>query len=183
MNHTSSSETLLMLLRAALGNEAVGALPSDIDWQEVIDLSFDQGVAAIAVDGLQKSFGSTGSPTENEGLLALDSPELEDAKYEWFGEVFSCEEDYKKYVEDIASLAKAYSEAGIEMMVLKGYGLSLNYPVPAHRPVGDVDIYLNDDDNDDDDRLPAWRRGDEIIRKSRGTGVRKRGRKDVSGAL
>ena len=52
MNHTSSSETLLMLLRAALGNEAVGALPSDIDWQEVIDLSFDQGVAAITVDGL-----------------------------------------------------------------------------------------------------------------------------------
>ena len=48
----SSSHTLFSLLRAALGNEAVGALPSDIDWQEVIDLSFDQGVAAIAVDGL-----------------------------------------------------------------------------------------------------------------------------------
>ena len=165
-----SSHTLFSLLRAALVNEAVGALPSDIDWQEVIDLSFEQGVAAIAVDG----FGSTGSPTENEGLGALDSPELEDLKYEWFGSVFQAEEDYKKYVEDIASLAKAYSEAGIEMMVLKGYGLSLNYPVPAHRPVGDVDIYLNDDDNDDDDpstnsgqaRLPVWWRGDEVIRKS-----------------
>ena len=48
----SSSTILFHLLRAALGNEAVGALPSDIDWQEVIDLSFDQGVAAIAVDGL-----------------------------------------------------------------------------------------------------------------------------------
>ena len=167
----SSSQTLFSLLRAALGNEAVGALPSDIDWKEVIDLSFDQGVAAIAVDG----FGSTGSPTENEGLGALDSPELEDLKYEWFGSVFQAEEDYKKYVEDIASLAKAYSEAGIEMMVLKGYGLSLNYPVPAHRPVGDVDIFLNDNDDDDDDddpstssgqaRLPAWRRGDEVIRR------------------
>ena len=91
--------------------------------------------------------------------LALDSPELEDLKYEWFGSVFQAEEDYKKYVEDIASLAKAYSEAGIEMMVLKGYGLSLNYPVPAHRPVGDIDVFLNDDDGstslttsaDDDD--------------------------------
>lgn len=28
------------------------------------------------------------------------------------------------------------------MMLLKGYGLSLNYPVPSHRPVGDIDIYL-----------------------------------------
>ena len=161
----SSSHTLFSLLRAALGNEAVGALPSDIDWQEVIDLSFDQGVAAIAVDGLgfahdndgslRQAQGKLSSPQVNDTLrydndnqerleLALDSPELEDLKYEWFGSVFQAEEDYKKYVEDIASLAKAYSEAGIEMMVLKGYGLSLNYPVPAHRPVGDIDIFLND---------------------------------------
>ena len=146
----SSSQTLFSLLRAALGNEAVGALPSDIDWQEVIDLSFDQGVAAIAVDGIGKA---TKTKTA-EALETLDSPELEDLKYEWFGSVFQAEEDYKKYVEDIASLAKAYSEAGIEMMVLKGYGLSLNYPVPAHRPVGDVDVYLSD-----------WRKGDEVIRR------------------
>ena len=79
--------------------------------------------------------------------------------------MFQAEEDYKKYVEDIASLAKAYSEAGIEMMVLKGYGLSLNYPEPAHRPVGDIDIFLNDNDNDDCGKLPAWRRGDEVIRQ------------------
>lgn len=90
---TSSSETLLLLLRAALGNEAVGALPSDIDWQEVIDLSFDQGgVAAIAVDGLgfaHDNDGSTSLTTSSDNdnqdslELALDSPELEDLKYEW----------------------------------------------------------------------------------------------------
>ncbi|MCQ2075278.1 MAG: hypothetical protein MJY77_08905 [Bacteroidaceae bacterium] len=125
--NTSSSQTLFSLLRAALGNEAVGALPSDIDWQEVIDLSFEQGVAAIAVDGL--GFAHDNDDDNDNGLelrdeslerleLALDSPELEDLKYEWFGSVFQAEEDYKKYVEDIASLAKAYSEAGIEMMVL-----------------------------------------------------------------
>ena len=51
-------------------------------------------------------------------------------------------------------MAKAYSEAGIEMMVLKGYGLSLNYPIPAHRPTGDIDVCLSD-----------WRRGDEVIRR------------------
>ncbi len=27
-------------------------------------------------------------------------------------------------------------------MVLKGYGLSLHYPVPEHRPCGDIDIWL-----------------------------------------
>lgn len=28
------------------------------------------------------------------------------------------------------------------MIVLKGYGLAQNYPIPCHRPCGDVDIYL-----------------------------------------
>ena len=43
----SSSEILLLLLRAALGGKSIGALPSDINWQEVIDLSYEQGVATI----------------------------------------------------------------------------------------------------------------------------------------
>lgn len=27
-------------------------------------------------------------------------------------------------------------------MLLKGYGVSLDYPIPAHRPCGDIDIWL-----------------------------------------
>lgn len=40
------------------------------------------------------------------------------------------------------TLASWYWQHGISMMVLKGYGLSLNYPIPNHRPCGDIDIYL-----------------------------------------
>ena len=36
--------------------------------------------------------------------------------------------------------------------------------MPAHRPTGDIDVYLTND-NDDDNRLPAWKKGDEIIRQ------------------
>ena len=146
-----SSYTLFSLLRATLGlptgeAEDLSAL-TKADWEALVDLSFDQGVAAIAVDGLQKL-----CEHHPEVELALDSEALEDLKYEWFGEVMRSEDDYKKYVADIATLAEVYSEAGIEMMLLKGFGLSLNYPIPAHRPMGDVDVYLSD-----------WRRGDEVI--------------------
>ena len=161
---TASAEILFALLRAALGNEAaVSELPSDIDWKEVIDLSFEQGVAAIAVDGLgfaHDNDGSTSLTTSSDNdnkerlELALDSPELEDLKYEWFGEVFSCEEDYKEYLAKLQELMGLYRSEGIRAMVLKGYGLGLNYPIPAHRPTGDVDVYLS-----------AWKRGDEAIRK------------------
>lgn len=50
-----SANILFRLLRAALGDETEVSMPDDVDWNEVIDLSFNQGVAAIAVDGLQKS--------------------------------------------------------------------------------------------------------------------------------
>lgn len=185
---TASAEILFALLRAALGKgevlteasgEGAAACSEGLDlgsvsgevWKEVIDLSFDQGVAAIAVDGLQRSLeGLPMTPPEGKGMqgaesleLALDSPELEDLKYEWFGEVFSCEEDFQGYLAKLRELVELYRSEGIRTMVLKGYGLSLNYPVPAHRPVGDVDVYLNENLNLN--RLPVWRRGDEVIRR------------------
>ena len=143
---TASAEILFALLRAALGKGAgaregldLGSVSGEV-WKEVIDLSFEQGVAAIAVDGLQRSLEMRAESIESLEL-SLDSPELEDVKYEWFGEVFSCEEDYKEYLAKLQELVELYRSEGIRAMVLKGYGLGLNYPIPAHRPTGDVDIY------------------------------------------
>ena len=144
---------LFSLLRLALGTsteEADLSALSKADWKALIDLSFDQGVAAIAVDGLSKV---EGLGLRVEGLDLLDFPELEDLKYEWFGATFQAEGSYRDHLAAITSLAKLYSESGISMMLLKGYGLSLNYPVPEHRPAGDIDVYLSD-----------WKAGDELIR-------------------
>lgn len=147
----ANSDILLSLIRLSLGasaDEMDLSVLTESDWKEIIDLSFEQGVAAIAVDGLQRLYEA------NPGLeLALDKPELEPLKYEWFGSTFQTENSYRDHLAAIASLAKFYSESGISMMLLKGYGLSLNYPVPEHRPAGDIDVYLSD-----------WKAGDELIR-------------------
>ncbi len=160
---TPSAHTLFHLLRSALGSQSAEMIPSDIDWKEVIDLSFEQGVAAMLADGIDKA-----TKTKiDEGLELLDSPELEDLKYEWFGSVFQAEEDYRQHLESISSLARTYAQAGISMMLLKGYGLGLNYPIPEHRSTGDIDVYLfneNEDENENRSLLPAWKRGDELIR-------------------
>ena len=64
-------------------------------------------------------------------------------KLEWIGEVLqNYESRYKQYQDAIGSLAAFYNQYGFKMMVLKGYGLSMNYPKPNHRPCGDVDIWL-----------------------------------------
>lgn len=137
-------DILFTLIRLSLGTRAdemdFSAL-TNADWKELIDLSFDQGVAAIAVDGLQKSLELRDESLERLEL-ALDSPELEDLKYEWFGACFENEQTYEEHLKVIKKLALLYNEQSVRMLLLKGYGLSLNYPVPEHRTSSDIDIYL-----------------------------------------
>lgn len=134
-----ASSSLLYLLRLALGttNEVpdLSAL-TKADWETLVNLSFEQGVAAVAVDGLQKLYDC-----QPNLELAIDSLELESMKYEWFGDVMSSESTYSNYKSAIAGFLRLCKDQQVGVLLLKGYGLSLNYPVPTHRPCGDIDIF------------------------------------------
>ena len=122
-----SVEVLFQLLRIALGKEEPSSLPNDVNWQEVYDLSLKQGVGAIACDG----------------MLALKECSIdEELRYKWMGQSLVIEQKYYQHKKAIAELADFYHRHNIQMMLLKGYGLSLNYPIPEHRPAGDIDIFL-----------------------------------------
>lgn len=131
-----SKDLLLKLIRIAIGNETDLSLPDHVDWTELIDLAFRQGVASVAYDGLQQIYDA-----RPELEMELDDPEFEESKYEWFGSVLDNEMIYAQYEASIGELAAFYKENSFRMMLLKGYGLSRDYPVPQHRPCGDVDIY------------------------------------------
>ena len=103
----------------------------NVDWEELFSLAERQGVSAIALDGINRCF-------ENGLALNLDFQ----TKMEWIGAVSQQEVVYKQHVDNTQDLALWYKRHDIRMMVLKGYGLSLNYPIPNHRPSGDIDIYL-----------------------------------------
>ncbi len=143
----ANSDILLSLIRLSLGasaDEMDLSVLSESDWKENIDLSFEQGVAAIAVDGLQRSLELSAESLE----LALDSPELEPLKYEWFGSTFQTEGDYSQTLKAAEALAQK-----CPIVVLKGLAVARKYPVPSHRSSVDLDVYINDDDNDNDDRF------------------------------
>ncbi len=113
-----------------------------VDWDEVFSMAERQGVAAIALDGINRCF--------EDGLaLNLDF----ETKMEWIGAVSQQEEVYKQHEKNIQDLASWYKKHEIRMMVLKGYGLSLNYPIPNHRSPGDIDIYLFGD----------WKKADKLM--------------------
>ena len=79
---------------------------------------------------------------------------------------------YQKAV--ISKLAKFFSEHGINMLILKGYGLSLNYPVPNHRPCGDIDIWLFEDcetANGSVQRVVAQQRADKLLQEHFGVQI------------
>lgn len=132
---TRETEVLFKLLRISLGKESDFSLPSDVNWEEVFALSIKQDVVNIAYDGLQKILEMYSGKT-----LVFDDPKLEALRYKWIGYGMLAEQKYELYSRIVSDLAHLYSEYGYQMLLLKGYGLSLYYPIPSHRSTGDIDV-------------------------------------------
>ena len=134
-----NTKTFLQLLRIALGNSDSFSLfeAGKVNWEEVVDQALSQGLDAIAFDGLQVIFDHS-----SREVISLLEASLGVKKYEWFGCTLQAEQDYYAYRNTLHELVSFYNTEGIPLLLLKGYGLSLNYPIPAHRPTGDIDIYL-----------------------------------------
>lgn len=117
----------LSLVRLGIG-KSVYELPQSFDWKSVYALAQEQGLSAIVMDGIEQ--------------LPERLRPLKDLTLQWIGEVLQDYEGrYSDYEKAIGEIAGFYQQHGIKMMLLKGYGLSLNYPNPKHRPCGDIDTW------------------------------------------
>jgi len=65
----------------------------------------------------------------------------------------------------VKSLCSFFRERGLLPVLLKGYGLSFDYPVPSHRSMGDIDLYLMQNGG------MAAAVGDELVSKELGIEV------------
>ncbi len=100
----------------------------------MMSLAKTQGLTAIVLDGAQV-LSDRGELSEGRSMDVK-------LKKQWIGTVFhNYEQKYIDYKHCIEELASFYNAHGLALMVLKGYGLSLNYPIPSHRPCGDIDIW------------------------------------------
>ena len=134
---TQTESIILYLVRSAFGEDNLVSSQTEAEWAKVFDLASLHGLGAITFDGIQACYLSNPS-----FVVSLDNPENKSLKYDWFGAGLSAEIAYENHRDTIVDLAVFYAKAGIKMMLLKGYGLSLNYPIPEHRPTGDIDVYL-----------------------------------------
>ncbi|NTU94476.1 MAG: nucleotidyltransferase family protein [Bacteroidales bacterium] len=129
MNFTHEQNTLLSLIKTSLcfhkNREAFLEIPEDLDWNSFVNLAARQGVLCVARDGL----------TQIGGL----SREL---LIRWELSIQKLEARNKRQRAVIKELVALFRENGIEMLLLKGIGLSELYPDPNHRECGDIDIFL-----------------------------------------
>ena len=127
-------DCLFELLRFGLRKSDKCQIPEGVNWSEVYNLALLQGVEGIALDGIDRCF--------NQGRdIDIDL----ETKLEWIGDVQQMESVYNHHKNIVVKLARFYQKHGIKMMLMKGIGLSFDYPVPNHRPCGDIDIYLYGD--------------------------------------
>lgn len=127
------AETLFQLIKVALTGNCT-TLTTTPDWPQLYKMAAEQGVAAIAWDGVQRLI--------REGVITEDMLPDKATKLRWALHVENTERQYDKQHKAILKLADIYAEHGIRMMILKGFGLSLYYPTPAHRSCCDIDIWL-----------------------------------------
>lgn len=145
-------KTILELLRKAFDKEYACRIPEEVDWAQVIEKTTEQGVLGVCFESLESiKKSSLGSFPDMDNLM------------EWLGQVEYMITQYEAYRKTLGMLAGFYREHGIRMLLMKGYGLSLDYPVPEHRPTGDIDVYLFGDKE----------RADELICKEKGVKVNK----------
>lgn len=116
--------------------------------EDFVDFASSQGVAGILFDEYINIHTTKGEKIlDRKDFLKLSVL------------VDYCQKGYNEHVKAIEKLSKFYAKHGISMMLLKGCGLSFDWPKPNLRPCGDIDIFLFQNGK------CTQKRGDELLNK------------------
>ena len=160
---------LFALLRLGVGNSTIEEeILSDFivmpakQWVRIGELAQKQGVLGVFLDGVEK-LSASGYGATRELPVEL--------KLEWIGEVLQIEQSNQQQKTVMNALAEKWSKEGCRTMVFKGQANGTFYPKPEHRSPGDIDCYLiNDNENDNENsprtQVEAYKRGNEIAREA-----------------
>jgi len=141
MNLSPEQYLLFSLIKTSLcirnNREAFYVIPGEIDWAGLFCLAARQGVLCVARDGLEHNEQCGGMPK------IIKMPGLSrELLIRWELSVQKLGARNKRQRAVIKELVALFKENGIEMLLLKGIGLSELYPDPIHRECGDIDVFL-----------------------------------------
>lgn len=159
------NETFFELIQVALGvRVCLSHSPTAGEWKLIYDIAKKQSLVGVCFAGVQKLVDS-----EKEDYCGMN----ELLYLTWMGMAAKIQQKWEQHEAFIGRLAGFYEKHGIDMMLLKGYGLSLNYPEAKLRNPGDVDVFLSEScSNGSNGSIPAWKKADDVVRKELGVEVR-----------
>lgn len=144
------SQIVIHLIHVALHNTSTLdhsiLYSTPIEWDDVLRYAAAQGVMAIVWDGLME--------LQRQGVIDSNIGPTREQRLRWAYNVEQIEKRYRKQVAALTHLSRILATHNIRVAPLKGYGLSLCYPIPEHRACSDIDIWL----------FGEQQRADEILR-------------------
>lgn len=148
-------DSFLQLVRLGMGNNGVQGSEFDsqevVDWDAVEELAVRHGLLAVVLDGVERLKGLRGQVVQE-----VKGPS-QVMWLRWIGQVMQgYEERYEAYCKAVSELARVYNDHGYRMMVLKGIACGMDWPNPAHRPYGDIDIWLFGKQKEADAAMVQW---------------------------
>ena len=117
--------------------DLVSAFFCAVDWDALYHMAVEQGTCAITWTGIKQLLITS--------ELDVNTLPSKDFLQKWYDAIDSRHQRYQQQYEAVRFLAEFYAGRGVGMMLLNGFGLSLDYPVPEEREAGDVDIWLYGD--------------------------------------
>ena len=133
MHLTQEHHILFSCLQVALWplakHEVLPVAEYNANPEKLYRLAASQGVLGLTLDGMPREF-----PVTDRAL-----------RLRWELSVQQMEFRYKRQCEVLKELVLLFRSQGVELMLLKGTGISMLYPRPEHRECGDIDIYLMGD--------------------------------------
>ena len=109
------------------------------EWRSVMRLAEKQGVAAIAIDGMQRLYDTYGKEIKT----------VADDRLEWTQWVLENAMILTQYEQMclmqrtvIRDVSEIWAKEGVKMMVFKGQANASLYPKPLHRSTDDIDCFL-----------------------------------------
>lgn len=120
--------------------------PDKVDWQNIQALALQQGLSALALDGVGR-LPESQRPPKRELI-------------QWIGETLQYESKYAIQKKSAKEMALLFHNNAIRTYVLKGDVVAECYPNPIHRLRADLDCFLLPLNRDFD----AWKLGNDLIR-------------------
>lgn len=127
-------ELFFSLIRCGIGKErALPYAPTPDEWKELFDISIKQALTGIAFAGIER--------------LPIEQHPPRRLKLQWYSACETIKQKNAEMNKKCIGVSRRFRQEGFDNCILKGQGIAQLYPNPLLRTPGDIDIWIDGNEN------------------------------------